>query len=321
MGGVTDCRHLVAMPRQSSRLRGIQAEDDNQGQDPPPAPQNWQEILAEMEARLKKTEEELSQRRQPAPPPATELPPPPRVVPAPVQPVTGNRLEPLYERFRKQQPPTFEGGADPLLAEQWMGTMSVILDFMRVEGRDRVDCASYMLRNDARIWWEVVGQRRDTATMTWEEFKSIFNEKYYSVAVRAAKSDEFNNLTQCRLSVTEYALIFDRLAKFAPELVPTDAARRDRFIRGLNVMIARDVSITMTPESTYAQVVDKALTAERAEDQILKDDTSRRDTRRVVPSSSGPSRGGGPSDQKRRVPDSFTPYGSDRRVRGFVGGR
>ena len=114
MSGVTDCRHLVAMPRQSSRLRGIQAEDDNQGQDSPPAPQNWQEILAGMEARLKKAEEELSQRRQPAPPPATELPPPPRVVPAPVQPVTGNRLEPLYERFRKQQPPTFEGGADPL---------------------------------------------------------------------------------------------------------------------------------------------------------------------------------------------------------------
>ena len=203
MSGVTDCRHLVVMPRQSSRLRGIQAGDDNQGQDPPPAPQNWQEILAEMEARLKRAEEELSQRRQPAPPPATELPPPPRVVPAPVQPVTGNRLEPLYERFRKQQPPTFEGGADPLLAEQWMGTMSVILDFMRVEGRDRVDCASYMLRNDARIWWEVVEQRRDTTTMTWEEFKSVFNEKYYSVAVRAAKADEFNNLTQCRLSVTE----------------------------------------------------------------------------------------------------------------------
>ena len=101
MGGVNDCRHLVAMPRQSSRLRGIQAGDDNQGQDPPPAPQNWQEILAEMEARLRKTEEELNQLRQPAPPPVTELPPPPRVVPALVQPVTENRLEPLYERFRK----------------------------------------------------------------------------------------------------------------------------------------------------------------------------------------------------------------------------
>ena len=88
------------------------------------------------------------------------------------------------------------------------------------------------------------------AVMTWEEFRSIFNEKYYSVAVRAAKVDEFINLTQNRMTVTEYALKFDRLAKFALDLVPTDAARRDRFIQGLNVMIARDVKITLDLETT-----------------------------------------------------------------------
>ena len=59
MSGVVDCRHIVEMPRQSSRLRGSRAEDDNQGQDPPPAPQNWQQMFAEMEERLQQTEEEL----------------------------------------------------------------------------------------------------------------------------------------------------------------------------------------------------------------------------------------------------------------------
>ena len=103
--------------------------------------------------------------------------------------------------------------------------------------------------------------------MTWEECRYIFDEKYYSVAVRAAKVDEFINLTQNQLTVTKYALRFDRLAKFAPDLVPTDAARRDRFVRGLNVMIACDVKITLDPETTtYAQVVDKALTAKGGED-------------------------------------------------------
>ena len=29
---------------------------------------------------------------------------------------------------------------------------------MKVEGNDRVACASHMLREDARIWWGVVGQ-------------------------------------------------------------------------------------------------------------------------------------------------------------------
>ena len=105
--------------------------------------------------------------------------------------------------------------------------------------------------------------------MTWEEFRNIFNEKYYSVAVRAAKVDEFINLTQNWSTVTEYALKFDWLVKFAPDLVPTDAERRDRFVWGLNVRIIRDVKITLDPETTtYAQVVDKALIAKDAEDQI-----------------------------------------------------
>ena len=53
-----------------------------------------------------------------------------------------------------------------------------------------------MLREAARIGWDVVSQQRNVAVMTWEEFKSIFNEKYYNVVVRAAKVDEFINLTQ-----------------------------------------------------------------------------------------------------------------------------
>ena len=65
--------------------------------------------------------------------------------------------------------------------------------------------------------------------------------------------EEFASLVQGRMTVTEYAQIFDRLARYAPELNPTDRARRDKFIRGLNSMVARDVSITMSlTKTTYA---------------------------------------------------------------------
>ena len=78
--------------------------------------------------------------------------------------------------------------------------------------------------------------------------------------------EEFVSFIQGRLAVTEYAQIFDRLARYAPELVSTDRARRNKFIRGLNNMVARDVSITMSlTETTYAQVVERALLEERAE--------------------------------------------------------
>ena len=92
--------------------------------------------------------------------------------------------------------------------------------------------------------------------------------------------------------MTEYVLKFDRLAKFAPDLVSTNAARRDRFVRGLNVMIARDVKIPLDLETTtYAQVVYKALTVEGTEDQIWRESIVRHDARRMVPPFIGSSQG------------------------------
>ena len=99
--------------------------------------------------------------------------------------------------------------------------------------------------------------------MTWEEFQEVFNEKYFNDAVRRAKVEEFASLVQGRLSVTEYAQTLDILARFVPELVPTDRACRDKFIRGLDSMVARDVKITMDlTGTTYTQVVERALIAE-----------------------------------------------------------
>ena len=63
----------------------------------------------------------------------------------------GSYWEALYEMFRKQHSPALVGGADPLQAEQWMSRITSILDFMRVTGYDRVQCLTYMLRDDAQI--------------------------------------------------------------------------------------------------------------------------------------------------------------------------
>ena len=163
----------------------------------------------------------------------------------------------------------------------------------------------------------MASQTRDVTTLSWEGFRDLFSQKYYNVAVRAAKVNEFVSLVQGNMTVTEYALKFDRLAKFAPDLVPTDAARQDRFIRGLNAMIARDVRITTVPGgTTYAQAVEKALTAEEAENKIWKESAVRRKGRRVVPPYFGSGKGGGPGDFTRKTPETLTAAGPDRRGRG-----
>lgn len=148
---------------------------------------------------------------------------------------------------------------------------------------DKVASAIHMLRDDARIWWGVVMQMRDVWTMTWEEFQEVFNEKYFSNTVRWAKVEEFASLVHGQLCVIEYAQTFERLARFVPELVPIDRARRDKFIRGLNNIVARDVKITMDLTRTiYAQLVERTFIAEGAEEQINRENAVKCESRRAA---------------------------------------
>ncbi|KAM6580108.1 hypothetical protein CsatA_003882 [Cannabis sativa] len=177
---------------------------------------------------------------------------------------------------------------------------------LRVDGNDRVKCASYMLRKDACIWWEVVEQTKDVNTMSWDDFKRVFNEKYYNTAVLAANVDEFTGLAQGSLTVTEYAQKFDRLAKFAPDLVPTDRVRAHRFVEGLKPMIARDVEIVSRGQFSYAQVVEMALTAERKENKIWKENAARRESKKGAANS---------NDHKKRGQDQPGQSSQDKRYK------
>ncbi|KAM6568307.1 hypothetical protein CsatB_016292 [Cannabis sativa] len=314
-------RRSVRVGRGRGRGRGQgQGRDDGGNNEPPQAPQGWEERIAALEGIIHRQDEELRQlRRQPEPPvqirqDAENRDPPAAVV----YPATEARHELLAERFRKQHPPEFEGGIDPVVAEEWISRIESILQMLRVDGNDRVKCASYMLRKDARIWWEVVEQTKDVDTMNWNDFKRVFNEKYYNSAVLAAKVDEFTGLVQGSLTVTEYAQKFDRLAKFAPDLVPTDRVRAHRFVEGLKPMVARDVEIVSRGQFSYAQVVEMALTAERSENKIWKENAARRESKKGGANSNdhkkrGQDQSGQPSQDKRYKSDN------DQRFNGSSG--
>lgn len=130
-------------------------------------------------------------------------------------------MEPLYERFRKQYPPIFVGSTDPLEAQDWKSSLEDIFELMQLNDIEKVSCTVHTLRKDAKIWWDVIKLTRDFNRMTWAEFEIIFNEKFYSEDMLSAKVNEFSILYQGSLSVAEYAQRFDRLAKFAPDMVAT----------------------------------------------------------------------------------------------------
>ena len=104
----------------------------------------------------------------------------------------------------KKNPPVFEGTVDLAVAEERISMIKKIFEFIQIKDVDKVKCAVFMLRKDARIWWDTVKRTRDTTKMTWVEFLIEFNYKYYSQVVINSNVVEFTRLQQGSMSVLEY---------------------------------------------------------------------------------------------------------------------
>ena len=102
-------------------------------------------------------------------------------------------------------------------------------------------------------------QTENMTTLSWTRFLQIFNEKYLGEAVRAGKVYEFLNLHQGKMSVAEYAMKFEELARFSPLVVPTDEARKSKFIYGLRTEIAKYIDLGTAGSLTYAEAVQRVI--------------------------------------------------------------
>ncbi|XP_073064056.1 uncharacterized protein [Primulina eburnea] len=130
---------------------------------------------------------------------------------------------------------------------------------------DRVRCTTYLLRDDASLWWEGAEHGVDLATLTWAQFKTIFYKKYFTADVRGRLKSEFMSLRQGDSTVAEFVKKFDRGCHFVP-LIARDAEEKLRHFKdGLRLTI-RDKVMMMRPVD-YATAVTYAYQAE----QSLKD--------------------------------------------------
>ncbi|KAJ9680286.1 hypothetical protein PVL29_019564 [Vitis rotundifolia] len=71
-------------------------------------------------------------------------------------------------------PPIFRGGPNFLETENWMKEIKKILDVMVVPKERRVSLASFMLRDEADNWWDMIKTTQDVTQMVWMQFKSCF---------------------------------------------------------------------------------------------------------------------------------------------------
>ncbi|XP_058217343.1 uncharacterized protein LOC131328413 [Rhododendron vialii] len=117
----------------------------------------------------------------------------------------------LLDAFCKRRPPIFYGEANPSAAEAWIKQISKYL----------------------------------------EMFENLFLEKYFPAPVKQAMAQEFMDLKQRSLTVTQYAARFEELARHASTVVPTDVAKARKFEWGLSRSIRTSVVSHEYP--TYAQ--------------------------------------------------------------------
>ena len=129
--------------------------------------------------------------------------------------------------------PSFDGSHDPVIAEDWLKKIQRIFAYMRLEDREKVACAVNQLEKEALCWWDYVALTEGEENVTWAIFVNCFQAKYLGEAQQAGKIQEFMDLKQGKMSVTEYVAKFSELARFAPSMVPTDDSRKKRFMWGL----------------------------------------------------------------------------------------
>ena len=101
----------------------------------------------------------------------------------------------------------------------------------------RTRLATFWLEDESQIWWDWVKVSRDSETVTWEEFREIFMDKFFPASARHAKVREFFELKQGSMTVLEYVAKFTELARFGDDYVATDMAKVRKFEDGLKLSI------------------------------------------------------------------------------------
>src|SRR3954469_971443 len=163
--------------------------------------------------------------------------------------------------FIHLHPPVFSYSTEPLEADDWLRNIERKLQAGRVANGDKVNYAAYHLEGAASSWWENYLNMRPAGPPTvWNELCTAFREHHIPKGLMDRKREEFCNLTQGRRTVDEFSREFNRLARYATEEVSTDANKQERFRRGLNSGLRRELNLH--DFATFQVLVNKTIKAE-----------------------------------------------------------
>ncbi|CAH9075135.1 unnamed protein product [Cuscuta europaea] len=147
-------------------------------------------------------------------------------------------------RVAGRNPPKYLGEEDHLILEDWIRTFDKLFDSLNCPSEQRVNIAVYYLHQEADHWWAANGLALlGQPGFDWEDFIVALRDRFYPDHVKEANYEEFVNFKQGDLTVHEYHTKFVQLARFAKDLVSTEASMTRRFVNGLNFGAQKFVTV------------------------------------------------------------------------------
>ncbi|XP_020203840.1 uncharacterized protein LOC109789333 [Cajanus cajan] len=166
--------------------------------------------------------------------------------------------------FKKGNPPQFTGVDGPEVVDQWIEEMEKIFMVMHCPEERKIVYAVYMLVGEASFWWKGSQAMMEARgeVVNWENFRKVFLEKYFPDSSRYAKEAEFLRLQQGNMSVQEYVVKFEHLARYYSQAI-TEAWRCRKFSEGLRYELKKAIVPMGIVE--FPVLVEKAKIVERFE--------------------------------------------------------
>ncbi|XP_059629763.1 uncharacterized protein LOC132272679 [Cornus florida] len=158
---------------------------------------------------------------------------------------------------------SFIRSTDPLDAEKSIEDLERYFEMMDCTEVQKRKIGAFLLSGEARQRWQSETRMVvDIATMTWDDFKTRFNDKYFPQSVKKKKkATEFMRLEQNNdMSVSEYERKFTELSGFAPHIVANELHKVRKFERGLISHVKKFV--VGHRFNTYAKVVEYVVAVE-----------------------------------------------------------
>jgi hypothetical protein len=149
--------------------------------------------------------------------------------------------------------------------DDWLKTVEKKLQVVHCNNKEKVLFAAYQLVGPAADWWDVyVEAHEEPETINRLESKNSFRTHHVPLGVMKLKKEEFEDLKQGSMTMSEYVTRFTQLSHYAPDNVDIDEKKQDWFINGLNDGLA--YALEVRDFINFQDMVDKTLVLKTEEE-------------------------------------------------------